>query len=126
DKDNLRALAFSLLGNVHHSQNPVAGRLRFWADDRKPLADQRIQQCRLTRIRAAQNAYESGVEGHKVRITSEVRSCATLTISASSGGARPRRSARALRAGRSIPTLRTASRLPQWFRPSAGSVRLAP
>ena len=64
DEDDLRAPAFPLLGNVNDAQNPVAGSLGLRADDGEALTDQRVQQCRLARIRATQNAYEAGVEGH--------------------------------------------------------------
>ena len=50
---------------MNYSQDAVARGLRFGTDDGELLTDERIQQRRFARVRPAENANESGVEGHQ-------------------------------------------------------------
>ena len=68
-------LAGLLLGgtNIDNPENAVARGLRLRRNDRQFLADQRIQQRALARIGTAENADESGVEGHGDRLLASKR-----------------------------------------------------
>src|SRR5579864_480548 len=65
DEDYLRTWALSRLRNMEDSLDAVPRRLRLRTDNRQALADQRIQQRRLARVRAPQDADETGMEGHR-------------------------------------------------------------
>jgi len=59
-----------LLGgiDIDDAENAVAGGLGLWRNDSQLLADQRIQQRALARVRASEDADKSGVEGHGNRV----------------------------------------------------------
>src|SRR5208337_3848251 len=68
DEHDLPGLAAFLLGDVDDSENAVARGLRLGRNNGQLLADQRVQQCAFARVRAAENADESGVKGHEDRL----------------------------------------------------------
>src|ERR1019366_1631412 len=65
DQHDLPGFVSLLLGNVDDSENAVARGLGLRRNNGKLLAHQRIQQRALAGIGAAEDADESGVEGHE-------------------------------------------------------------
>ena len=57
------------LRNFENSQNAIARGLRLGADDGQFLPNQRVQQCRFASVRAAENANESGMKGHRTSLS---------------------------------------------------------
>src|SRR6266478_3756446 len=68
DEHDLPGFASFLLGDVDDAEDTVARRLWLRRNDGQFLADQRIQQRALSSIGTAENANESGVEGHRIRL----------------------------------------------------------
>ena len=70
DEHNLASFSSLLLGNVDDSKDAIACSLWFRRNDRKLLADQRIQQRALARIGAPEYANESRMKRHEVAANS--------------------------------------------------------
>ncbi len=68
DQHDLPSLTSFLLGDVDDAQNAVARGLRLRRNDGQLLAHQRVEQRALARIGPAENANESGMEGHRDRL----------------------------------------------------------
>ena len=64
DQNDLPGLLTFLRGHVDDAENAVARRLGLGRNDGDLLADQRVQQSALARVRASEDAGESGVKGH--------------------------------------------------------------
>jgi len=70
DEHDLPSFSSLLLGNVDDSKDAIARSLWFRRNNRKLLADQRIQQRALARIGAPEYANESRMERHEVAANS--------------------------------------------------------
>ena len=64
----LMCLLLANVANIDDSKNAVARGLRLGRNDGQLLAHQGIQERALARVGAAENADESGVEGHEDRV----------------------------------------------------------
>ena len=65
DQNNLSALVAFLRCDIDDAEDTVARGLRLGRNDRNLFADQRVQQGAFARVRASEDAGESGVEGHE-------------------------------------------------------------
>ncbi len=65
DQDDLRGVPAFALGKVDDALNAVARGLRLGRDDGELFAHKRIEQRGLASVRTAENADETGAEGHK-------------------------------------------------------------